>query len=235
MTSARPSASNAAAVAELAQSDQTPSRLLPPHAALQPAAAMPRGRRLTQIDGVLLSGGCHACRMRASNSRAKYAHHCGRERRTCTLRQFYHGCSVALGISTEPMSVQTPLTREERLAKRGALNAWEDYAEVMFGVVAPPAPPQRKVGAPCSDSDSEPDDSRSEPDEAGRQHGTVPEDVEGEPPPPTEGDESEEDIEAQPTAPAPPPVEQPRSLLTGRFGARDTMDPQLLGSLYRVV
>ena len=127
------------------------------------------------------------------------------------------------------MSVQTPLTREERLAKRVALKAWEDYAEVMFGVVAPPAPPQRKVGAPCSHSDSEPDDSRSEPDEAGRQHGTVPEDVEGEPPPPTEGDESTEaDIET-------PPVEQPRSLLTGRFGARDTMDPQLLGSLYRVV
>ena len=226
------SASNAAVAVNWTRSRRASCR--PPHAALQPAAAMPKGRRLTQIDGVLLSGGCHACRMRASNSRAKYAHNCGRQRRTCTLWQFYHGCSVALGISNEPMTVPTPLTREERLAKRAALKAWEDYAEVV-GIVAPPAPPRRKVGAPCSDSDSDSDETRSEPDEAGQQHDTVPED-EGEPPPPTEGDESEEDIEAHRPAPAPPVVgQQPRSLLTGRFGARNTMDPQLLGSRYRVV
>ena len=228
------SASNAAVAVNWTRSRRASCR--PPHAALQPAAAMPKGRRLTQIDGVLLSGGCHACRMRASNSRAKYAHNCGRQRRTCTLRQFYHGCSVALGISNEPMTVPTPLTREERLAKRAALKVWEEYAKVV-GVVARHAPPRGKVGAPCSDSDSDSDsdETRSEPDEAGQQHDTVPED-EGEPPPPTEGDESEEDIEAHRPAPAPPVVgQQPRSLLTGRFGARNTMDPQLLGSRYRVV
>ena len=193
---------------------------------------MPRGRRLTQIDGVLLGGGCHACRMRASKSRAKFAHNCGRQRRTCTLRQFLHGCSGALGISNESMSVPTPMNRAERLAKREALKEWEDYAQVV-GVVELPAPPRREFSAPCSDdsdSESEPDEARSELNEAGRQQEAVPED-EGEPPPTEQGDESDEEIDRA----APAPVERPRSLLTGRFGARDTMDPQVLGSRYRVV
>ena len=225
-------------------------------------------QRLTQVDGVLLRGGCHACRMRrASNTRAKFPHCCGRKGRTCTVRQFLHGwCFGALGISNDAMSVPTPMSREERLAKRSALKAWQelDYAQVV-GVVAEPA---------VADSDAEPDEAHSELtkilppqdslesfkgwcswmltdqdrakefetamlqaadylkglDAPGPQQEAVPED-ESEPPLTEQGDESDEEIHWA----APAPVERPRSLLTGRFGARDTMDPQLLGSRYRVV
>ena len=73
----------------------------------------------------------------------------------------------------------------------------------------------------------------SEPDVAGRQHEAEPEDEGVVPPPTVEGDEDGEDDEDEPEE-APPPAAQPR-LASGRFGARDTMDPQLLGSRYRVV
>ena len=62
------------------------------------------GRPRTQNGGVLLTGGCHACLMRASACSAKYAHvGCGIKHRTCSLRQFLHGCPGVIGISNDPM------------------------------------------------------------------------------------------------------------------------------------
>ena len=97
----------------------------------------------------------------------------------------------------------------------------------------------QRSGMPRSDfGGSDSDEARSheeptEPDVAGRQHEAEPEDEGVVPPPTVEGDEDGEDDEDEPEE-APPPAKQPR-LASGRFGARDTMDPQLLGSRYRIV
>ena len=192
---------------------------------------MPRPR--TQNDGVTLAGGCHACGLRAnaSKSNAKFSHRgCGTKNRTCTPRQFFHGCSGAIGISNDPMSV---MTRGESLATP------DEHAVLCCQHRAASEGGGQRSGMPRSDfGGSDSDEARSheeptEPDVAGRQHEAEPEDEGVVPPPTVEGDEDGEDDEDEPEE-APPPAAQPR-LASGRFGARDTLDPQLLGSRYRVV
>jgi hypothetical protein len=86
------------------------------------------GRPRTQNGGVLLTGGCHACLMRASACSAKYAHvGCGIKHRTCSLRQFLHGGPGVIGISNDPMSVKV-LAGVQRSARRDKREVTADQA-----------------------------------------------------------------------------------------------------------
>lgn len=179
------------------------------------------GRPLTQINGVLIAcGGCHACTMTSNGSSGKFVHSCGLERR-CSLREYVHGIAVPLGISNEPMSVPTPLTAAERVAKRELRKRWLEHAEsVGIGRAKKgnPRQPSRRVPP------SEPISSEVEPQQDAVQGG--------------EGEQQQKDdspAESDDEPDAPQPAARPRDARTGRFGpARDTTDPELLGSRYRV-
>ena len=138
---------------------------------------------------------------------------------------------VPRGISNEPMSVSTPLTAAERVEKRELRKQWLEHAESVDIVRAKTGkkprqhsrrvPPSDKMGLdePCSPSESvdvEPQQDAVQGDEAEQQ----------------QKDDSPAESDDEPDAPQPV---RPRDARTGRFGlARDTMDPELLGSRYRV-
>jgi|TARA_B110000914_G_scaffold182866_1_gene165700 hypothetical protein len=66
--------------------------------------------------------------MRASACSAKYAHvGCGIKHRTCSLRQFLHGCPGVIGISNDPMSVKV-LAGVQRSARRDKRELTADQA-----------------------------------------------------------------------------------------------------------
>ena len=189
------------------------------------------GRPLTQINGVLIAcGGCHACTMTSNGSSGKFVHSCGLERR-CSLREYVHGIAVPLGISNEPMSVPTPLTAAERVAKRELRKRWLEHAEsVGIGRAKKgnPRQPSRRV-PPSDEMGSDESFSPSESAEVEPQQDAV-QGGEGEQ---QQKDDSPAESDDEPDVPQ--PAARPRDARTGRFGpARDTTDPELLGSRYRV-
>ena len=168
--------------------------------------------------------------MTSNGSSGKFVHSCGLERR-CSVREFVHGMAVPLGIWNEPMSVPTPLMVAERVEKRELRKQWLEHAESVDIVRAKTGkkprqhsrrvPPSDKMGLdePCLPSESvdvEPQQDAVQGDEAEQQ----------------QKDDSPAESDDEPDAPQPV---RPRDARTGRFGlARDTMDPELLGSRYRV-